>query len=60
VTTPLEPIRARVEPAAPARRVERSQRDAERQGGGQHRQPDRRAPEHDGDEPDGLHVDVRA
>jgi hypothetical protein len=62
VTTPLDPARGpRIEPAAPARRIERRERDQERESGGFRRQPQQdRRDEHDDGEDEGLHVDVLA
>ena len=61
MTSPLDPARGpRIEPAAPARRIERA-KDQERQGSGyrQHQQPEQRD-EHEDGEDEGLHVDVLA
>jgi hypothetical protein len=62
MTAPLDPVRGpRVEPAAPARRVERSPRDQEREQGGGRQQPHDEPDERRDDEEDtGLHVDVLA
>jgi hypothetical protein len=61
VTTPIEPIRPRVTPTVPTRRVERTSRDPQREQSG--RQDPRDDPAdgdaQDGEEP-GLHVDVLA
>jgi hypothetical protein len=62
VTTPLDPARGpRIEPAVPARRIERAKPDQERQGGGfrRHQEPDERDEREDGED-EGLHVDVLA
>jgi len=62
VTSPLDPARGpRIEPAVPARRVERAQRDKERESGGfrRHQEPDEGDEREDGED-EGLHVDVLA
>lgn len=60
MTTPLEPIRPRIEPAERARRIERTGRDAERKGGQQGRRQEPQQDDGRDEEPDGIHVDVRA
>jgi hypothetical protein len=62
MTSPLDPARGpRIEPAAPARRIERAHKDQQRQGSGyrQHQEPDDRDEREDGED-EGLHVDVLA
>lgn len=61
MTTPIEPIQPRVTPTAPARRVDRTSRDSQRDRGGRQDLHDE-LPEdepQDGEDP-GLHVDVLA
>jgi hypothetical protein len=53
---PLDPIR--IEPAAPARRVERSGREPEKEGRGGRQEPPREQREDEAEDDGGLHVDV--
>ncbi|HVV58483.1 MAG TPA: hypothetical protein VHC45_08985 [Gaiellaceae bacterium] len=61
MTTPIEPIQPRVTPPTPARRVDRTSRDPQRDRGGRHDLRDEQAEDEpaDGEDP-GVHVDVLA